>query len=62
MLLEFLWLCAVTIAVTGALMQAKILCWYVHTLQYQYKQSIIIIIFIIIVIIIITIFMEVLEL
>jgi len=45
LLLEFLWLCVVTIAVTGAHMQAKILCWYVHKLQYQYKQCNIIIIF-----------------
>jgi len=43
-------------------MQAKILCWCVHTLQYQYKQCIIIIIFVIIVVVILTIFMEVLEL
>jgi hypothetical protein len=62
LLLEFLWLCVVTIAVTGAHMQAKIFYWYVHKLQYQYKQCIIVIIFVVIVVVIITVFVEVLEL
>jgi hypothetical protein len=56
LLLELLWLCVVTIAVTGTHIQAKILCWYVHKLQYQYKQCIVMFIIIIIIIIIIIMF------